>query len=243
MAKICFQNGTTKIKVEDNTTQGAIALYDHVAKQKEPLKACDYRIQLTEDPKKEEEEEFTVREIHSYEEAEAEYERLHQLDLAREFERDLKKCGDSVDGSQYNIDTNTYETPDFTVVPFGSNKGRKWEELSNATLERSLAYAKKKMAPEYVKEIQMVFDKRLRPDWPVVENKQPSTPPAVEVAEEENPWNNEEDQKLWETEEATLLKDEHYESEEVAKYKDKTMDEALSEVVGEEEFDFDSVEY
>lgn len=88
--------------------------------------------------------------------------------------------GESIDNSQYDIDTNTYINYD--ICPGGNNKGQLWKDLDIETLDKALQYYKEKNEENYSNVIEKILLEKIERE---------KTKETVSVSEDEDVYNEE----------------------------------------------------
>lgn len=94
-------------------------------------------------------------------------------DFDKSFEKTDKKSSvnviehndNTIDNSRYDIDTNTYlidDSEQYSIVPSGTNKGKKWEDCDIGVLSKALEYyTSKSPNTEYCKVIEPILENKL----------------------------------------------------------------------------------
>lgn len=92
-------------------------------------------------------------------------------DFDKSFEKNDKKVNviehndNTIDNSRYDIDTNTYiidDSEQYSIVPSGANKGKKWEDCDIGVLSKAFEYyTSKNPNAEYSKIIQPILELKL----------------------------------------------------------------------------------
>ena len=105
----------------------------------------------------------------------------------------------NIDNSTYDINRDVYIIDDaeqYDTVPFGNNRGKKWDELDTETLKKALVYiVSKKLNDNYINVINDILASR---ELEKKENVKELKTQDIKVDEEENPFEtSEEEQKAW----------------------------------------------